>query len=82
MTADCGNQHEDDFYKGTEINSPNSLGWASDQYNLHGGAPLVIYDAVTNNEPVEDVDDDDSGTAVAYTIDGPLDIAGSLTIAT
>ena len=44
LTSDVGEQDVDDFHFGTEVVGANDAGSATDNNNLHGGSPTVIWD--------------------------------------
>lgn len=50
LVNDVGTMPSDNFYYGTEETSATSTGW-SDQNAVHDDAPIVIWDALTGNEP-------------------------------
>lgn len=50
LVNNVGTMPSDNFYYGTEETSATSLGW-SDYNAVHDDAPIVIWDALTGNEP-------------------------------
>ena len=64
INGEVGEQSEDDFHRGTEVTTANSTDWSSDDHNLHGGSPKIIWDALTGSE-------------ARFRIKGPLNISGS-----
>ena len=50
LANDVGTMPSNDFYYGTELTSATSTSW-SNQNAVHDDAPVVIWDALTGNEP-------------------------------
>ena len=51
ITSSVGTQEPSAFYAGGESNSATSGSEWSDQYSLHGGEPIILWDAPTGGEP-------------------------------
>lgn len=52
LQSSVGTANTNQFYTGSESTTVNSANWA-DVNSLEGGAPIVIWDALTGNEPLE-----------------------------
>jgi hypothetical protein len=65
-----GDADTDQFYTGYESTSANSANWA-DVNSLEGGRPIVIWDALTGNEPQ---------SPVKLSITGNLNFSGGITV--
>ena len=50
LKTNVGTANTNQFYTGTESTTANAASW-SDVNSLEGGAPIVIWDALTGNEP-------------------------------
>ena len=54
LSNDVGEQKEEDFHRGTEVTTANSVNWngnnnnADKGANLHGGSPTIIWDSLAN----------------------------------
>jgi len=59
------------FDTGVESTTANDANWAN-MNSLEGGSPIVIWDALTGNEP----DDTPAGVPITTTISGPITIVG------
>ena len=79
LSNDVGQQTDENFHRGVEVVGANNADWGTDDNNLHGGSPTVIWDAAAGgaNFPSFKLNEEFYGTVDAFRPDVSNTSSGS-----